>query len=63
MPGLQQQIDQHEQLSRDGNDGFLLTELVLMRPEPIMERRIAGTQGTVLCVLTKHPNKHHGARS
>ena len=23
----------------------------------------AGTQGTVLCVLTKHPNKYHGARS
>ena len=22
-----------------------------------------GTQGTVLCVLTKDPNKHHGARS
>ena len=21
------------------------------------------TQGTVPCVLTKHPNKHHGARS
>ena len=24
---------------------------------------LVGTQGTVLCVLTKHPNKHQGARS
>ena len=36
--GVEQQIDQHEQLSRDCDDGLLLTELVLMRPEPIMER-------------------------
>ena len=41
LPGLQQQIHQHEQLSGNGNDGLFLTELVLMRPEPIMERRIA----------------------
>ena len=27
------------------------------------QKKEQGTQGTVLCVLTKHPNKHHGARS
>ena len=28
LPGLQQRVDQHEQLPENGNDGFLLAEHV-----------------------------------
>ena len=40
LRGIEQQIDQHKQLSGNGNDGFLLAELVMVGPEPVMERRI-----------------------
>ena len=45
LPGVQKQVDQHEELSCNRNDGFLLADFALMGPKPIMKRRASDLDG------------------
>ena len=45
LTGIQQEINQHEELSCNRNDSFLLADFALMGPKPTMKRRASDLDG------------------